>query len=109
MFTVIYSFTVKDDQTEIFENAWKELTLLIFKHEGSLGSRLHKKTKTNYIAYAQWPEKKTWSNSGSKMPPLSGEIRKTMKESCSSIETLYELDVVTDLLSNDTYPLNVEQ
>lgn len=98
MFTVIYSFKVKPGEEQDFEKAWRDLTVLIYKYEGSLGSRLHKQNEINYIGYAQWPDKITWVNSGSKMPQMSKDIRKKMRESCEEIETLFELEVIDDLL-----------
>ena len=98
MFTVIYKFEVKEDRTQQFEENWTKLTKLIYKHEGSLGSRLHKSDNLNYIAYAQWTDKETWQNSGSKMPEHSKEISRLMKEACEKIETIHELEVVKDLL-----------
>ncbi len=98
MFTVIYSFKVRPNQIEPFKKAWRDMTILIIEYEGSLGSRLHKQNKLNYIGYAQWPSKNTWVNSGSKLPEISKEVRDIMKESCDKIEILFELEIVEDLL-----------
>lgn len=100
MFTVIYTFKTHPDQEAKFEKAWKDMTHLIYNYEGSLGSRLHRKKDGEYLAYAQWPDRKTWKNSGDKMPEYVIEVRKSMADSCSSIETLYELEVVDDLLQS---------
>lgn len=103
MFAAIYSFKVKPNQTESFEKAWEDLTRLIYQFEGSLGSRLHKSDALNYIAYAQWPDRNTWENSGKKLPDTANEIRRIMKEACDKIETVYTLDAVTDLLMDKTF------
>jgi len=100
MFTVIYSFNVKPDSVLEFKKAWRELTLLIQKHEGSLGSRLHKNSENTYIAYAQWPDKQVWAESGGNMPDSNIEFRRIMKDSCTKIKILFELDVIDDLLVN---------
>ena len=100
MFSVIYKFEIKPDRQDSFEKSWKDLTLLIYDYAGSLGSRLHKKDECNYIAYAQWPNKETWKNSSNKLQEKSIEISELMKESCNSIETLYELELVDDLIEN---------
>lgn len=100
MFTVIYSFTVKPNCTESFEKAWRDMTILIRDCEGGLGSRLHKKSDTEYLAYAQWPDKTTWENAGDKLPIEANEIRQTMRSSCEEMDTLHEMDVVDDLLVN---------
>jgi hypothetical protein len=98
MFSVIYLFKIKSETAHDFVKYWKELTVLIKKHEGGLGSRLHKQNEYNYIGYAQWPDKETWGNSGNKLPDTANAIRKGMRACCVSVETLYELDVVADLL-----------
>ena len=100
MFSVIYKFEVKQDRKNSFEKSWKDLTHLIYDYAGSLGSRLHKKDECNYIAYAQWPNKETWDNSSNKLPEKSNAISKLMKESCNSIEILYELELIEDLLED---------
>ena len=99
MFIVIYSFKLKENSEKDFIESWKGLTLLIRNHEGSLGSRLHKKDSLNYIAYAQWPDKITWKNSGNKLPAEAVQHRINMKNTCTEIKTEYELSVVEDLLS----------
>ncbi len=108
MFSVIYKFEVKPDRKDSFEKSWKDLTQLIYNYAGSLGSRLHKKDEFNYIAYAQWPDKETWENSSNKLPEKSNEISKLMKESCNSIETLFELELILDLLEDKTSDNNHE-
>ena len=98
MFTVIYTFKLKEDKIQQFIENWTELTKLIYKHQGSFGSRLHKVDKLNYVAYAQWPDKETWGSEWKNMPEYSKEISRKMKEACLKSETAYELDVVVDLL-----------
>ena len=98
MFIIIYSFKTKDKQEQEFIEAWKEMTNLIYQYEGSLGSRLHLKKPGHYIAYAQWSDKSTWKNSGDNLPEKASEIRLKMHTACNEIETLYELEVVEDLL-----------
>lgn len=98
MYVVIYQFNVKPQQAETFIKAWEGLTELIYKHEGSLGSRLHKQDEQTYIAYAQWPDKTTFKNSGNNLPGSTDEVRKAMREACESIKTLHELEMVKDLL-----------
>ena len=100
MFTVIYTFHIRPKSVNSFKKSWKELTNLIYKYEGSLGSRLHKQSEFHYVAYAQWPDKTTWLNSGSKLPEKANEIKTIMSNSCLQIETLFELDIVEDLLKS---------
>ena len=87
MFTVIYSFEVKEGKIEEFIHGWQGLTDLIYQYEGSLGSRLHRVSELNYIAYAQWPSKETWKNAGSSLPETAGTYRDQMKSACESIES----------------------
>lgn len=98
MFVAIYRFEVKQGKEDVFIKAWHDLTELIYKYEGSLGSRLHKDDNGIYIAYAQWPDRKTWENAGNKLPEKANNIRNTMRIACNTIETVYELDCVDDLL-----------
>ncbi|WMI70149.1 antibiotic biosynthesis monooxygenase [Mangrovimonas sp. YM274] len=103
MFAVIYSFKVKEGLEATFQNAWRELTELVHQYEGGLGSRLHKKNESLYIAYAQWPDYESWQKAGKNLPESSNKIRKILRDSCEQFETLYELDVVEDLLKEEAY------
>ena len=98
MYVVIYFFKVKPNQEKGFVESWKGLTTLIYKHEGSLGSRLHKKEKQQYIAYAQWPSKSNFENSGKNLPEEANRYRDLMRKHCVKIEVLHKLEVVEDLL-----------
>jgi heme-degrading monooxygenase HmoA len=103
MFTVIYSFEVKECKVDQFINGWEGLTKLIYEFEGSLGSRLHKVDTLNYIAYAQWPSKEKFDNAGSNLPESAVFFRSEMKESCVKIETSHEMEVVSDLLKTKVF------
>ena len=98
MFAVIYIFKVKSGEEEQFISSWKGLTKLIYKHEGSKGSRLHKSKDLEYIAYAQWPSKEKWKNAGENLPTEADKFRKDMRDACIDITTKYELDLIDDLL-----------
>ena len=103
MFAVIYLFEVKNGKEAQFIDAWKQITQLIYTHEGSLGSRLHKKDNTTYIAYAQWPNKEAWESAGEKLPEQASTIRLKMKEACTSIQTIHELAVIEDLTASKPF------
>ncbi len=103
MFAVIYTFTVKENRNKDFIKGWKGLTQLIYEYEGSLGSRLHMKSKNEYVAYAQWPDKSTWENAGGHLPEMANSSSRLMKESCEKIETLYELEVLEDLTQSRSF------
>ncbi len=103
MFSVIYSFQIIPDKEDIFLQAWHDLTVLLYRYEGSFGSRIHKAGEHHYLAYAQWPDKQTWMNSGSNLPLASGPVRTQLRSSCIEIKTLYEMEVIDDLLVNQQY------
>lgn len=98
MYVVIYAFELKPNQETKFIESWQGLTSLIYKHEGSLGSRLHKKDALNYIAYAQWPNQRTFDNAGENLPEEANYYRDVMKSACVKFEVLEKLEVVEDLL-----------
>lgn len=98
MYIVLYNFEVKINKEDDFIKAWKGLTELIYKHEGSLGSRLHKSNAKHYLAYAQWPNQQTFENSGNKLPEKANEFRQLMRASCEKIEVLYKMEMLEDLL-----------
>jgi heme-degrading monooxygenase HmoA len=103
MFTVIYTFKVKPNNEKDFITSWKRLTEFIYQYEGSLGSRLHKQKSSEYIAYAQWPNKESWKNAGRHLPAEANKESEKMKECCTSIKTTYELEVLEDLLKREIY------
>jgi len=102
-FTVLYSFKVNGGKEIEFIKTWSELTKLIYEFEGSYGSRLHQVDSNLFIAYAQWPDRDTWKNSGSHLPEIAAKYRSQLRECCSEIKTEYELKTVADLLQSDTF------
>lgn len=104
MFSVIYTFKVKKGKDQDFLDGWTGLTKLIYKHEGSLGSKVHKDKNDDYVAYAQWPSRKVWENAGKNLPKEEAErFRAQMKNSCYAMETLFELDLMVDLTEGDVF------
>ncbi|WP_299108100.1 antibiotic biosynthesis monooxygenase [uncultured Winogradskyella sp.] len=95
---MIYSFLLKPNQEEKFIESWEGLTSLIYKYEGSLGSRLHKKDALNYMAYAQWPNQSAFDNAGGSLPEEANHYRNIMKSTCEKFEVLEKLEVIKDLL-----------
>lgn len=102
MFIVIYSFKVKEGREKEFRALWAGLTSQIYKYEGSLGSRLHLSDEGIFIAYAQWPDRKTWKNSGNKLPAKADSLRDAMRNCYDHIQVLYKLTLVDDLLTSET-------
>jgi heme-degrading monooxygenase HmoA len=103
MFAVVYLFKTRKKKEKVFIDSWKDLTTLIYENEGSLGSRLHKQKDGHYIAYAQWPNKEQWKQSGSNLPESASEVRQRMRSSCESVETLHELEMIEDLTKENPY------
>jgi len=101
--TFIYSFAVHEGKETDFVLCWTKLTKLIYEFEGSYGSRLHKVNDQLFIGYAQWPDRETYDQSGSRLPVLADTFRKQMRECCSEIKTLFELSVVEDLLKEERH------
>lgn len=103
-FSIIYSFKIHENKQDEFIHCWTELTHLIYKFEGSFGSRLHQVSENFFIAYAQWPDKKTFDQSGSKLPEGANDLRKKMRECCSEIKQEFELKtIVVDLLKDKPF------
>ena len=99
MYIALYEFKVHAGLEEQFEKNWHIVTEAIYRHRGSLGSRLHKSSDGIYIAYAQWPSEKQYNAD----IPLSNDImpfHKLMKDACENISTLRTMTVTDDLLKD---------
>ncbi len=105
MFTVIYLFSTKPKSAEEFISHWEALTDLIYQYEGSYGSSLHRIKEDEFLAYARWPSKKHWEESGSKLPKEAKIISAEMKTCCLHTETTYEMDLVSDKLKNHVHKI----
>ena len=103
MYAVFYSFKVKPKQVKNFIKGWQGLTGLIYKYEGSLGSRLHKKGPFEYMAYAQWPSKNKFESSGENLPEKANEYRDLVRVSCEEIEVISKAEGVKNLLADKLY------
>ena len=68
-FCVVYRFKVRSGREVDFQTAWCRLTEAYKRDRGGLGSRLHQAEDGLWLAYAQWPDKKTWEESRSLGPP----------------------------------------
>jgi hypothetical protein len=104
MFCVVYEFEVPQQNEHLFTKVWHQLTEIIKETRGGLGSRLHKDTKRDnvWIAYAQWPNKETWNNNPSSINPDHNILGARIKDLCVSIQTIYELNMIDDLLGVNT-------
>ena len=100
MFCVIYQFHVNPEKEKQFQEGWGNLTKILKKENGALGSRLHRNHDGAWIAYAQWPDEQTWADAANNSAEAERN-RQLMKESYlegKTTEVLYKLDVVNDLL-----------
>ena len=95
MFVVIQRIEVKPNQRQHFVLCWRTVTEAIEEQCGSIGSRLHATDDGTYVAYVQWPDRETWE--ACEVPTQYAQIDESMRAACASMETLYELEVVTDL------------
>ncbi|MEO0336123.1 MAG: hypothetical protein AAF202_07005, partial [Pseudomonadota bacterium] len=58
-FFVMYTFRVEAEKQEQFMEAWGALTSEVRLRYSSFGCNLHS-TETGFVAYAQWPDEKSW-------------------------------------------------
>jgi len=96
MHCILYRFAVKDGMETAFVRHWETVTRMLLK-AGSLGSRLHRKDDNTFIGYAQWPSKEAYHQERV-LDDAFQEARSNMAACCNAIETLAELETVSDLL-----------
>ena len=101
--SVLYFFDVKEDQEQVFIENWTNLTALIYEYQGSLGSRLHKTEDGRYCGYAMWPNKELLEQDWSNMPHKAKKYRDAMSGACASIKTLETMNVLVDLIREETH------
>jgi len=97
MFIALYRWKLKDGLEEKFREGWRRRTQEIYSACGSLGSRLHRAEDGTWVAYAQWPDRRTWE-AASAVPVTDAEASDMMRE---SVETSYPsvlMEVAEDLL-----------
>ena len=99
MFCIIYQFKIHQGKEEKFIKSWEEVTETFKTHCGALGSRLHKNNEYDYIAYAQWPSKEVSDKAGLPEEVINGAFSE-MRSYCKSVEVLFELTPISDLLDN---------
>lgn len=99
MYYAVIEFDVLPGHEEDFIEAWSELTEFIRKESGGLGSRLHKSYDGRFIAYAQWPDKKT-RDQAPKLSEPGEKARERMHKTIKAENTkiLMELNSLKDLI-----------
>lgn len=93
-FAVIYRWKLRSGMEHKFQDAWRIITKLISEERGGLGSRLHKTSDCEWVAYAQWPSKDAWQQSralGSVDAAASEEMSSAIEQSFDPV-LLYPVD-----------------
>ena len=103
MFCVLYKFTVKSSCEEQFRHHWCAVTRWYYRHAGSLGSRLHRASTGEFIAYAQWPSRAQWEQQRDRSEAALQAHRQAMRDACEQIAVLYELEMTDDSLQREVY------
>jgi heme-degrading monooxygenase HmoA len=97
-FAVIYRWKIREGMESEFQDAWRETTALLMKERGGLGSRLHRTSNSQWIAYAQWPSEEAWLHSrelGSVCAHASEQMRGAVAETFDPILLYPEHDLLT--------------
>jgi quinol monooxygenase YgiN len=103
MFCVLYKFTVKPGYADHFRHHWAAVTQWYYRNAGSLGSRLHRASTGEFIAYAQWQTRVQWEQHRERADAELQTHRQAMREACEKMEVLYELEVTDDLIQRAAY------
>jgi len=103
MFCVVYAFMVQSGCDEQFRQSWLAVTRWLYEHAGSLGSRLHRASTGEYIAYAQWGSRAQWEQQADRSDAELRQHRRAMRAACTDIAVLYELDMTDDWLQQAVY------
>ncbi len=107
-FSVVYTFKIKEGKESEFIQNWKDLTILFYEYEGSLGSRLHKVEENFFMAYALWPNKKTFDEASNKLPSEVNELKFKQQQCIDEFKIVHQSFVVSDLIQSEIHPNNVE-
>jgi len=97
MFIALYHWKVKEGHEKNFLEGWHRRTEEIYQRCGSLGSRLHKSEDGTWVAYAQWPDRKTYDAAQS-IPVVDAEARRVFRESIEEAYPDIYMNVIGDLL-----------
>ena len=97
MFIALYRWELKEGQEERFREGWRRLTVEIRERRGSHGSRLHRAEDGTWVAYAQWPDRRTWERATG-VEAADGEALEMMRESIEVSHPPLLMEVSDDLL-----------
>lgn len=102
MFIVLYRWKLREGREDSFREGWRRRTEEIHRRCGSLGSRLHRAEDGTWIAYAQWPDRRTWE-AASKITPADAEAVGMMRESVETSFPNTYMSVAEDLLKSKVF------
>ena len=94
MFTILYSWKLKEGLEQQFIEGWKEVTEYHLNNSGSLGSRLLQGDDGRFYAYAQWKSAEQRAEAFENSPKLEGALK--MRE---AVEERFE-PVMFEMLSD---------
>lgn len=106
-FSVIYSFKIDSEFELEFIESWQELTNLIYKFEGSLGSRLQKVNSNLFLGYALWPNKKKFYNASNNENDEIELLKQKQKKYVVEVKRIFESEIISDLIMNSSYNDNL--
>ena len=102
MFIALYRWKVKEGHEKNFLEGWHRRTEEIYRACGSLGSRLHRAEDGVWVAYAQWPDRRTYDAAQS-IQVIDAEARAMFRESIEESYPDIYMDVIDDLLQAEIF------
>ena len=100
MFIAVYRWKLKEGREQIFREGWRRRTEEIYRRCGSLGSRLHRAEDGTWVAYAQWPDRRTWEDA-SRVTAADTDAVKLIRESVEMSHPALLMEVADDLLRRE--------
>jgi quinol monooxygenase YgiN len=102
MFVALYRWKVKEGHEKDFLEGWHRRTEEIYQRCGSLGSRLHQAEDGIWVAYAQWPDRRTYDAAQS-IEVINAEARKMFRESIEESYPDIYMSVIDDLFQEEVF------
>ncbi len=102
MFIALYHWKVKEGRVDAFREGWRRRTEEIYQQCGSLGSRLHQAEDGTWLAYAQWPDRRTFDAAQSP-PATDAGARLMFRESIEESYPDIYMTVADDLLETEPF------
>lgn len=78
-FAVLYTWKLRPTKEAQFQDAWRQLTQMLQRQYGALGSQLHRTGHDTWVAYNPWPDKDCWEYSQA-VPPQAQEVFALLRE-----------------------------